>query len=108
MAGPGRPRGLIMAGIALIMIAASAARAQDAETGKDLAERWCRGCHVVGPASGGSDEAPPFRQIAPKAASDPDKLRAWLVNPHPPMPDPGLTTRQIEDIIAYIRSLHDG
>ena len=80
--------------------------AADSVNGARLAERLCSSCHVPGTATKtGTDAGPPFAQIA----ADPDlteqRLRGWLANPHPPMPNPNLTRAEIEDLIAHIRGL---
>jgi mono/diheme cytochrome c family protein len=32
-------------------------------------------------------------------------VRAWLADPHPPMPNFNLSRQQIDDIVAYLDSL---
>jgi mono/diheme cytochrome c family protein len=81
--------------------------AQDAETGRHLAQQWCTGCHMIGPTGPGADKAPAFVTIAKDPRRTAGHLRAWLADPHPPMVNPGLTNREIDAIIAYIRSLRD-
>jgi mono/diheme cytochrome c family protein len=79
--------------------------AQDGEAGRRLAQQWCTGCHMIGPSGPGADRAPPFAAIANEARRTPAWLRAWLSDPHPPMVNPGLTTQEIQSIVAYILSL---
>lgn len=75
--------------------------AGDAEAGRAVAERWCSQCHV---ASGtGTDAVPPLAAVA--NYRDDDSLRAFLVRPHGRMPDLSLSTREINDLIAYLRTL---
>jgi mono/diheme cytochrome c family protein len=59
----------------------------------------------VAPSTGGSDAAPPFESIANNPLVTEEGLRAWLADPHPPMPKFDLTRTEIDDIIAYIKSL---
>jgi mono/diheme cytochrome c family protein len=87
-------------------LAAGGAAAQDAEAGRALAERWCAACHVVAEGQGAAtDIAPAFPVIAADPARTDAWLRGWIADPHPPMPDPGLSRAQIEDVVAYLSSL---
>jgi mono/diheme cytochrome c family protein len=88
--------------------AALPAAAQDVRHGRAIAEAWCAQCHLVGPGGPGVDLAPPFEAIARDPARSDDWLRAWLSDPHPPMPDLDLTRLEIEDLLAYLRSLGPG
>lgn len=93
--------------LALIVPLASA-DAADSARGASLAERWCVACHVPGPGvrSGlGTDAGPPFATIAADPAMTEQRLRGWLADPHPPMPNFNLSRAEIEDLIAHIRSL---
>lgn len=93
---------------ACAMLAAStAALAADIGHGEQLAREWCSNCHLVGPdQTSGGDSAPTFNSIAETAQERNDDLRAWLADPHPPMPNFDLTVREIDDLLAYIESLH--
>ncbi|MEW5728756.1 MAG: c-type cytochrome [Pseudomonadota bacterium] len=78
--------------------------APSAETGADIAARWCAGCHVVSPSGAGTDAAPSFAAIAGRR--DPADLRLFLSQPHAPaMRGFDLTAREIEDVVAYIGTL---
>jgi mono/diheme cytochrome c family protein len=70
-----------------------------------LAQAWCTGCHIVGPTVTGGDSAPPFAAIANRQKLAPGALRAWLTDPHPPMPNLDLSRQQIDDVTAYLDSL---
>ncbi|HUK57644.1 MAG TPA: c-type cytochrome [Stellaceae bacterium] len=83
---------------------AGQAIAADADAGKRLADQWCTSCHVVGGGGHGTDAAPPLPTIA-KSIQDPARLRAWLVAPHPPMPNLNLSRAEIDNITAYLESL---
>ena len=92
----------------LMLAFASAAHAQasgDPGAGLKLVRQWCTGCHVVEPAGRGGDSGPPFLEIANRPDRTPQTLRAWLTNPHPPMPNLGLSNTEINNIIAYLQSL---
>ena len=93
--------------IALLILSTSA-QAQsrgNPDSGLRLARQWCAGCHIVEPAGRGGDAGPPFAQVANSPDRTPTTLRAWLNDPHPPMPNLGLTRTEIDDIVAYIDSL---
>ena len=97
------------AAVRSLAIAAASALARtvpaDPARGRNLAERWCARCHVIGADGPGRDIGPSFPQIA-RTRSD-EGLKAWVSEPHPPMPDLDLSGRTVEDIAAYIRTLGD-
>jgi mono/diheme cytochrome c family protein len=93
-----------------LMLAATSgiapAFAADPVNGERLARRWCAPCHVV--ASDQRDptgEAPPFATIAAKPDFDAAKLAFFLLDPHPKMPDMGLSRTEAADLAAYIVTL---
>ena len=49
--------------------------------------------------------APPFSTVAKAAVITPERLRSWLLNPHPAMPQLDLTLQEIEDLVAYLQEL---
>lgn len=87
-----------------IMMAATASTG-DPVAGQRIAERWCSSCHAGATGRSGTDSAPALGSIAEQRRGDPGWLRAWLTAPHPPMPDPGLSRAEIEDIVAYLERL---
>jgi mono/diheme cytochrome c family protein len=89
------------------LVSLGASTASDVTAGRSLAERWCSNCHVVGSTQqrGASTGAPPFSAIAQMSSTTPMSLRAFLMTPHPPMPDLHLTRDEIDDVSAYILSL---
>jgi cytochrome c len=91
--------------IASSALSTGASAAGDPQAGHDLARSWCSGCHLIESTSHGGDAAPPFATIAAENAGDPARLRGWLTDPHPPMPNLNLSRAEIEDIIAYLMSL---
>ena len=96
---------IAFAGIMAAMMATPAAAA-DLKHGETLARQWCANCHLVGgEQTAGGDTAPTFASIAETAAERTDDLRAWLADPHPPMPNLSLTRYEIDDLLAYIESL---
>jgi mono/diheme cytochrome c family protein len=85
---------------------ADLAFAADAQHGEQLARRWCASCHVIAPDQRGSViEAPPFATIAQKPDFDAAKLARFLLDPHPKMPNMGLSRSEAADLAAFIASL---
>lgn len=94
---------ILMAG--LFALPCVSALAADVPRGKMIAARWCSACHVVASdQKNASADVPSFADIALRR-SDAKKLGNFLVDPHPKMPDLHLTRSEIDDIVAYIRSL---
>jgi len=101
-----RPLARLLAVLVLPAPAAAAAEDMgDPARGVMLARTWCTGCHVVEPGGRGSDAAPSFMTIANDPKRGPAALRAWLTRPHPPMPNMNLSRAEIDDVVAYLRSL---
>ena len=84
----------------------SLAVAADADQGATLAQRWCATCHVVdGDQKQASADLPPFAVIAQKPDFTPEKVAAFLIEPHPKMPNFPLSRSEAADIAAYIGTL---
>lgn len=96
------PALLTAAGLAL---ASGTASAGDAETGRQIFERWCTSCHASAGSTSVRDTAPSLATIVKKPALSPDALKRWLANPHPPMPNLTLGRLEIDNLVAYIESL---
>jgi mono/diheme cytochrome c family protein len=80
------------------------AAAADHSNGKAIAERWCAACHLVSPdQKQANTDVPSFAAIAHKRQS-PEKLRSFLMAPHPKMPDMNLSRQDVTDLVAYIES----
>ena len=73
--------------------------------GEAIAKRWCADCHTLGDGPTASDQAPGFRAIARGRRGTPEQIRAFLTQPHAPMPQMQLSRNEIENLIAYIRQL---
>jgi mono/diheme cytochrome c family protein len=88
-------------------VAQGNAFAADPTQGKTIAERWCSGCHVVGPTqtSAPADQAPPFASLALRPDFDEARLALLLLSPHPNMPKLALSRFEIADLADYIRTL---
>ena len=97
----------VAAGLLLVLAAAVAtsARAADPAQGRLLANQWCTSCHVVEPNGPAVEVGPPFASVANDPAVTPERLRGWLADPHPPMPNLSLTRLEIDAIASYIESL---
>ena len=78
----------------------------DAVQGERLAKRWCASCHVVSADQmRGADNVPTFSAIARNPAFDAHRIRQFLMNPHPKMPDMMLTRDEARNLGAYIATL---
>ena len=60
---------------------------------------------MAGDQSGTTGEAPPFRVIARTPDLDAGKIALFVLQPHPKMPDMGLSREAAADLAAYISSL---
>jgi mono/diheme cytochrome c family protein len=89
------------------LAAASSVFAADPSNGRRLAHRWCEACHVVTPTQrrAATDQAPPFATMAKRPDFDAAKIALFLLEPHPKMPDMGLSRSDAADLAAYIVSL---
>jgi mono/diheme cytochrome c family protein len=101
---------LLCAALATVSFAAGAADAPrqgtkiygDAARGRVVTEMWCVGCHSAGPTV--DDRIPSFPALARNLSHSEGAIRAFLMQPHKPMPPLEISTQQIEDIIVYLRS----
>ena len=97
---------VLIAAIAAMCLLSPGAAA-DAANGERLARQWCANCHVIdgsGPSATLPQGPPSFRVAA--GHLNPGELRAFLSHPHGAMPDLALARSEIDDLIAYITSLH--
>lgn len=93
--------------IAAAMVTVNAARAQNVEAGKHIAQTWCSACHRIA-AEGqktGNDAVPSFSSIAQEKSTTSISLAAFLSTPHPHMPNYVLSRTEMRDVSAYILSL---
>jgi mono/diheme cytochrome c family protein len=92
--------------LAAAALAATPAAAADANNGLRLAQRWCVSCHVIGSGQQGvASEAPPFATVAHRPDFDAAKIAFFLLDPHPKMPNMGLSRTEAADLAAYIATL---
>ena len=101
-----------MPAIAIVSIAIAAGDALadgDADKGREIADRLCKGCHVVGVDNrhGGIDSTPSFFLMSDKL--DNYRQRLWSLRSRPPhtayerLND--VTSDDIEHLLAYIGDL---
>jgi mono/diheme cytochrome c family protein len=107
MAGSSMLRHICHGLIAAAALAATPAYAADASNGERLAQRWCAACHVVSATQRQTttDQAPPFATIAKTPGFDAGRVALFLLDPHPKMPDMGLSRTAAADLAAYIATL---
>jgi mono/diheme cytochrome c family protein len=78
--------------------------AADAGNGLRIAQRWCAECHLVTPNQARAKaDVMPFASVAGHKTAQ--EIAAFLTDPHPKMPNMGLSRNEIADIVAYIKSL---
>jgi mono/diheme cytochrome c family protein len=86
-------------------LAASPVSAASAMRGAQLARQWCASCHVVSAdQKRAQSDVPSFASIAKRPNFDAKLIAYFLLDPHPPMPNFGLTRAQANDLAAYIAS----
>jgi mono/diheme cytochrome c family protein len=100
----------LYAGATCVAIAVGMASAwADPDDGERLARRWCAACHVVAAdQQQASTDAAPFATIARMPGFSVEKLTFFLLEPHPKMPNMGLSRREAADLADYIAKLGRG
>ncbi len=100
--------------LAILAAVSSAANAQEApgnpETGRAYAREVCSPCHAVTREQAAQRTiaiAPDFHTIANTPGMTATALHAFLMTPHPKMPNLILTGEQSDDVIAFLLSLRD-
>lgn len=89
--------------LALVVPTVRSASAASPVNGERIAKRWCSSCHAVEAAQRSTGtEAPPFSSIARNRNLDGPWIAFYLLNPHPQMPDFGLSRDAASDLAAYI------
>jgi mono/diheme cytochrome c family protein len=100
--------GIVPIGLMLAATTAAFAQPVDPTQGLELSRQLCRNCHLVSAEQRGPvpDAVPSFMAIAARPGMDAARVEAALISPpHPLMPNPPLTRRQMRDVAAYIVSL---
>lgn len=107
-----RFRASIFASFALVLTPIAAlpvTAAGNPDAAKGLVAEHCSGCHAVpGYSAQGLPtlEAPSFQVIADNPNTYPEqRLRTFLLQPHWPMAQFRLSPSDIDNIVAYVRSL---
>ncbi len=100
-----RLRSALAGGASIIVMLWVSPLQADAAIGESLARQWCSSCHEVGHRPVANDGAPAFKAVARQPGMTRERLRHWLVDPHPPMPNLDLARQDIEDLIDYIETL---
>lgn len=96
----------LVAGALALAAGPAAAQAADPVEGERLARAWCSQCHVVGDGvAKAADAGPTFATLAKDPAKSEAALRSFLQHPKPPMPPLELSRRDIDHLVAYIKSL---
>jgi mono/diheme cytochrome c family protein len=86
------------------MLAASSGWAGDPKNGLRIAQRWCAECHLVTPDQArAKTDVMPFASVALRKTAQ--EISDFLTDPHPKMPNMGLSRAEIADIAAYIKTL---
>jgi mono/diheme cytochrome c family protein len=94
---------IAFAALLISFMPATGSQAADAGNGLRLAQRWCAPCHVVEPNQRQpTGEAPPFAAVAKRPDFDAARVAFFLLDPHPKMPNMGLSRSEAQDLAAYI------
>jgi len=75
----------------------------DAARGREVVDRWWSECHSRGETV--DDRVPSLQALTKRMTRSEGAIRAFLMQPHSPMPPLEISTQQIEDIIAYLHTL---
>ena len=100
---------LLIAGVlAALSFAAQASAQGSVGRGQALIQRNCAMCHAIGPTGQSKYKgAPPFRTLSQRYPLEmlEEALAEGMLTGHPAMPEFKFSPRQIDDIIAYLRSV---
>jgi mono/diheme cytochrome c family protein len=107
MVGPSRRRYICHGLIVAATLVTKPVFGANQDNGERLAHRWCAACHVVSATQRQvtTDQAHPFASIAKTPDFDAGKIALFLLDPHPKMPDMGLSRTDSQDLAAYIATL---
>jgi mono/diheme cytochrome c family protein len=97
---------LAAAALALSQTVAAQDLPGDPQTGRRLAENWCRECHAVDARSASAHpSAPDFAAVAARPGTTALSLNVFLRSSHKTMPNLMMERREADDLVAYILSL---
>jgi len=98
--------------VSLVTAAPIATGAEDlkppsARQGFAISEKLCKACHLISAESTGTAQVgpPSFANIANKPGQTAQHITNVLIQPHAPMPDMHLSTKEILNIISYLETL---
>ena len=77
----------------------------DPAAGRQFAQANCAAFHAVDGGAGGKKAAGSFSDIALLPSTTSISLHAFLLTPHPSMPNYRLTPADVDDVVAFILSL---
>jgi mono/diheme cytochrome c family protein len=80
----------------------------DVARGREIAERACAGCHALDGGQGRTFQGtlvPSFGALANRPYWTAESLQSFIMTPKHPMPAMPLQLAEINDLVAYIRSL---
>lgn len=99
--------GLTLAAAILALSSEALAQDADIEAGAAYAKQVCAACHAVLPGEQGSPlpQATPFQSVANTPGMTELALTVWLQSSHPTMPNIVLEPDDMQNVVAYIRSL---
>ena len=99
---------MILPPLAAALVASAHEATPSPANGRAIAQGYCAGCHAVG-ATGASPRAaaPPFRDLHRlyPVESLQESLAEGILAGHPDMPQVVLVPGEIENFIAYLKSL---
>jgi mono/diheme cytochrome c family protein len=78
----------------------------NAADGQKLVQEQCIDCHPVDRPTQASQKASSLAAIANMRSTTSISLHVFLQTPHYKMPNYRLTSQEIDDVVAYILSLH--
>lgn len=99
-------RGAAVLAVLAAVPAAAAQEAGDPIEGRAVAQEWCSQCHDVEPGGAFKQEPPSFAAIAVYRTNE--YIGANILYPHEGMPEIAkVFGLNVDDLVAYIRSLED-
>ncbi len=99
---------LFMGALVCFSNASWAEMSEQAQAGRDIADRFCSRCHAIGPeGSSPHESAPPFRFIVAKGNVEnlEEALGEGIIVGHPDMPQFQFSPQNVGALVAYLKSL---
>jgi len=91
-----------------LLVSSDPAHAQNVDRGRAFARAHCARCHAIGPTGRSRFQpAPPFRTLHQRYPVETleESLAEGIVTGHPAMPEFRLEPNEVEDFIAFLKSL---